>query len=128
MTSKFIRATKTNSPTGYSGATSVPPIGNAFMYIETSSNNHGKIVFVSFERTDTIQSTNINFSYNRYSIVTNDSLKSLGRFRIHLILEDNTWSTQFTIPKNDQYSDTSTDWTLVSLIFYCRKLWYQINL
>ena len=45
----FIKTTKTNSPTSYSGATSLPPIGNSFMYIETSSNNHGNNVFVSFE-------------------------------------------------------------------------------
>ena len=32
----FIKSTKTNSPTGDSGATSPPPIGNAFMYIETN--------------------------------------------------------------------------------------------
>ena len=57
----FIRATKTNSPTGDSGATSLPPIGNAFMYIETSGGNNGDGVFVSFERTDIIQITNITF-------------------------------------------------------------------
>ena len=28
---KFIKSTKTNSPTGDSGATSLPPIGSAFM-------------------------------------------------------------------------------------------------
>ena len=43
----FIKSTKTNSPTGYSGATSLPPIGNSFLYIETSSNNHGNNVFFS---------------------------------------------------------------------------------
>ena len=57
----FLRSTKTNSPTGSSGATGSPPIGNAFMFIETSSNNHGNKVFVSFERTDIIQITNITF-------------------------------------------------------------------
>ena len=41
----------------------------------------------------------------------------MGRFRIQLLLEDNTWSTRYTIPKNDRYSDTSTKWTLVSLNF-----------
>ena len=41
----------------------------------------------------------------------------MRRFRIQLLLEDNTWSTQYTIPKNDQYSDTSTDWTKLSLNF-----------
>ena len=32
----FIKSTITNSPTNDSGATSLPPIGSAFMYIETS--------------------------------------------------------------------------------------------
>ena len=113
----FVKSTKTHSPTGNSGATSLPPIGLAFMYIETSSNNHGNNVFVSFERTDIIQITNITFYYNRFSILTNDSLKSMGRFRIQLLLEDDTWSTQYTIPKNSQYSDNSTDWTLLNLDF-----------
>ena len=34
--SNFIKSTITNSPTGQSGATQLPPIGNAFKYIETS--------------------------------------------------------------------------------------------
>ena len=64
------------------------------MYIETSSNNHGhEKVFVSWERTDIIQISNITFSYNRFSILTNDSIKSMGMFRNQLLLEDNTWST-----------------------------------
>ena len=111
----FIKSTKTNSPTGDSGATSLPPIGSAFMYIETSSKSNGDNVFVSWERIDIIQITNITFYYNRFSILTNDSLKSMGRFRIQLLLKDNTWSTRYNIPKNDRYSDTSTDWTLLSL-------------
>ena len=114
----FIKSTKIHSPTGYSGATSLPPIGNSFMYIETSSNNHGhERVFVSWERTDIIQISNITFYYNRFSILTNDSLKSMGRFRIQLLLEDNTWSTRYNIPKNDRYSDSSTDWSKLSLNF-----------
>ena len=40
----------------------------------------------------------------------------MGRFRIQL-LDNNTWSTQYTIPKIDRYSDTSTDWTLLNLDF-----------
>ena len=114
----FIKSTKTNSPTGYSGATSLSPIGNSFMYIETSSNNHGhERVFVSWERTDIIQNSNITFYYNRFSILTNDSKKSMGRFRIQLLLEDNTWSTRYNIPKNDRYSDSSTDWSKLSSNF-----------
>ena len=45
---EFVKSTKTNSATGHSGAMSLPPVGNSFMYIETSSNNHGhERVFVS---------------------------------------------------------------------------------
>ena len=113
----FIKSSKTNSPTGFSGATSVPPIGNSFMYIEISSDNHGKNVFVSFERTDIIRISNITFYYNRFSILTNDSLKSMGRFKIQLLLEDNTWSTRYVISKNDRYSDSSTRWTKLSSNF-----------
>ena len=32
----FIKSTRTNSPTGESGATTLPLIINSFMYIETS--------------------------------------------------------------------------------------------
>ena len=113
----IIKSTKTSSPTGQSGATIKPPIGSSFRFIETSSGGHGNNVFVSFERTDIIKITNITFYYNRFSILTNDSLKSMGRFRIQLLLKDNTWSTQYTIAKNTQYSDNSTDWTLLNLDF-----------
>ena len=123
----FLKSTITNSPTGYSGATSLPPIGNSLMYIETSSNNHGNNVFLSWKRTDITQITNITFYYIRFSILTIDSLKSMGRFRIQLLLEDNTWTTRYNIPKNDRYSDSSTD--LVSLNFtvenYGIKLTYD---
>ena len=115
--SDFIKSTKTNSPTGFSGATSLSPIGDAFMYIETSSNNHGSNVFVSWERTDIIQISNITFYYNRFSILTNDNLKNMGRFRIQLLLDDNTWSTQYTIDKNTQYSDSESEWKLLNLDF-----------
>ena len=114
----FIKSTKTNSPTGDSGATSLPPIGKSFMYIKTSSNNHGhERVFVSWERTDIIQIRNITFYYNRFSILTNDSLKSMGRFRIQLLLENNTWSTRYKIPKNDRYSNSSTQLNKLGLNF-----------
>ena len=39
------------------------------------------------------------------------------RFRLQLLLEDNTWSTQYTIPENSQYSNSSTDWTFLNLDF-----------
>ena len=63
-----------------------------------------KLVFYHFIQTD-------------FSILTNDSLKSIGRFRIQLLLKDNTWSTRYNTPKNVRYSDNSTDWTLVRLNF-----------
>ena len=87
------------------------------MYIETSSNNNGSNVFVRFDRTDIIQITNITFYYNRFFHITNNSLKSMGRFRILLLLEDISWTTQYTIAKNTQYSDTSTEWTLLNSDF-----------
>ena len=113
----FKKSTKTNTPTGYSGATSLPPIGKSFMYIELSSNIQGSNVFVSFERTDIMQISNLTFYYNNFSILTNDPIKSMGRFRIQLLLKDKIWSTRYDIPKNDQNSDTSTDWTLINLNF-----------
>ena len=113
----FLKST-INSPTGYSGATSLPAVGNSFIYIETSSNNHGhEKVFVSFERTAIIQISNITFYYNRFSILNNEVKKSMGRLRIQLLLEDNTWRTRYNIPKNDRYSNLSTDWILVCLNF-----------
>ena len=111
----YMKSTKTNFPSSESGATSLPQIGDSFMCTETSSNNHGNKVFVSFERTDIIQISNKTFADNRFSILTIDSLKSMGRFRIQLLLEDDTWSTSYNLPKND--IDTSTDWTLVTLNF-----------
>ena len=41
----------------------------------------------------------------------------MGRFRIQLLLESSTWSTQYNIPENDRFTDSSTDWTLVNLNF-----------
>ena len=114
----FIKSTKTNPPTPDTGATSLPPIGNSFMYIETSSNNYGhERVFVSWERINIIQITNITFYYNRFSILNNEDKKSMGRFKIQLLLENNSWSTQYTIDKNTQYSNTSTEWKLLNLNF-----------
>ena len=85
-----MKSTKTNSPTSYSGTMSLPLIGDSFMYIETSSNNHGNIGFVGFERTDIIQISNKTFYYNRFSILTNDPMKQMGGFRIQLSQGDKT--------------------------------------
>ena len=41
----------------------------------------------------------------------------MGHFNIRLPLSDNTWSTGYNLPKNDRYSKSSTQWTLVILKF-----------
>ena len=41
----------------------------------------------------------------------------MGRFRIQFLLEDKTWSAQYTIAKHTQNSDNSADWTLLNLDF-----------
>ena len=77
----FLRSSKTNSSTPDSGSTSLPPIGTAFMYIETSSNNNSENVFVSFEKTDVIHINNITFYHNKFSS-SDVNLRAMGRFRI----------------------------------------------
>ena len=86
------------------------------MYIESSSNNNGSNTYVTWERTDIIQITNISFYYKRFSI-SDENLKAMGRFKILLLLENNAWTTQFVINENDQYSNNSTDWKLLNLDF-----------
>ena len=44
-------------------------------------------------------------------------LKQAPIIRIQLLLNDNTWSTRYTIRKIDRYSNLSTDWTMVSILF-----------
>ena len=83
-------------------------------------------MLVSFERTDIKQFSNILFYYNRLSISTNDSSKSMGRFGIELFLADNTWSTRCNIPKNDRHSDTSTDWTKLSLFLSVQNYGFKL--
>ena len=81
---KFVQATTENSPTGYSGATTLSPNGDSFMFVETSFTNSGENVFCTFERTGNIQISSITFYYNRFSTpVVN--LRSMGRFRIQVL-------------------------------------------
>ena len=98
------------------------------MYIETSSNNHGNGVYIILERTDIIQISNITFYYNRFSS-SDVNYRSMGRFRIQLLIDNNVWSSRYHISKNDRFSDTSTDWTLVNLNFteknYDIRLYYD---
>ena len=117
-TQNFIKSTKISSPTDYMAATSLPPIGDSFKNLETSrSNSVIEHIFVCFEQRDFLQLSFFILYYNRYSTLSDVSLNSTGRFRIQIILEDNIWSTRYNIPRNDRYSNSSTDWTFVSLIF-----------
>ena len=114
--SDFIKSTKTNSPTGSSGATSLPPIGKCFMFIESSQYNHNTAnddVFVSFERTDIIHISNITFYHNRFS-TSDASKRSMGKLEIQL-LRNGVWETEFTIEKDTNFSILSTDWTLSNM-------------
>ena len=114
--SDFIKSTKTNSPTGQSGATSLAPIGTCFMYIETSANNHNSSndnVFISFERTDIIDISNITFYYNRFSTSAADK-RNMGKLEIQL-LRNSVWETEYTIDKDTNFSALSTDWTLFNM-------------
>ena len=100
------------SPTPNTGASKLPPIGDSFMYLEISSNNHGVIAFRSFERPDKIQISFFTFYYNQFSPRNS---KSMRRCRIQFLLKDNAWGTRYIIPKNDRCSNSSTEWTLLSL-------------
>ena len=112
----FIKTTKTQSPTENSGATELPPIGNSFMYLESSGNNNGDNTYVKLIRTDIIQITNISFYYNRFSI-SDENLRAMPRFRIQILLENGNWENKYTIEKNSQFSKSSTEWTHLSLDF-----------
>ena len=116
LPSDFVKSTKTNSPTGLSGATSLPPIGTCFMYIETSANNHNSSndnVSVSFERTDIIHISNIAFYYNRFSTSIADK-RNMGKLDIQL-LRNGVWETEYTMDKNSIFSALSTDWTILNM-------------
>ena len=110
----FIKSSKTKTPTPITGGTSLPPIGDSRMYIEISAINYGQSVFCSFERTDIIQTSQVSFYSNRFSAGTS---KSMGRFRIQLLLSNKTCSTCYNSLKNDLCSNSSFQWTLVSSNF-----------
>ena len=112
----FIKSTKTQSPTDFSGATVLPPIGSSFMYLESSGSNNGDNTYVILNRTDIIQITNISFYYNRFSI-SDKNLRAMPRFRIEILLENVNWENKFTIEKISQFSNSSTEWSYLNLDF-----------
>ena len=64
---------------------------------------------------------NFIFFYNRYSVFTNDLKKLMGTFILQLLLEDNTWSTRYNIPKKDGYNNSSTQSLKLRLNFTVEK-------
>ena len=114
-TQNFLRSTETSPRQGKSGTTSQPPIGSLFMDLEPGAIIYEPKVYFSFQRTDMIDISNISFNHNRYS--TGSSNQSMGRIRLQLLLDDNTWSNRYNIPNYDRYSNSSTQMTLFSLIF-----------
>ena len=110
----------------YSGPRNFHFIGNSFIYIEISSNIHGSNVFCGFERTDIIQNSNITLHYTDFPILTIDSLKATGRFRVQLLIEQNVWSVRYRIPKNDQYSNSLTQSTKLGLNFTVENYGFEL--
>ena len=51
----------------------------------------------------------------------------MGRFRVQLLVRDNTWSTQYTLTKNSQYSNTSTERSLLNLDLLVQKLGIRLT-
>ena len=109
----FIKSTKTSSPTDISGAENLPPIGNSFMYIETSGNNNSE-AWVKLKRTDIIQISNNSFYYNRFSS-SDSNFRWMGRLSISILLDDDTWINKYVIQENTHYSNTPSEWALLSL-------------
>ena len=50
----------------------------------------------------------------------------MGRFRIQILLEGNTWCTQYSITNNDQYSIPSMEWNSLNLDFTVEKYGIKI--
>ena len=96
------------------------------MYIETSLNISGdENVFVSCERKDFIQISNITFYYNRFSNASSNP-GSIGRLRIQLFILNGHWHSNYIINKNTNYSSTPTKWSLLTSDFTERN--YGIKL
>ena len=79
----FKNSSRTSCPTPNSGATSLPPIGDSFMFLGKLRKNFGHNVYISFEKAANIQTSNIVFYYIRFSTGTSKSTEGV---RILLIL------------------------------------------
>ena len=81
-----------------------------FKELFESLSDYRKIVLLMFLINDNKNLlTEVGFSKNNIYLLSLE-------FKI-ILLEDNTWSTRYNVPKNDRYSDSSTQWTKLSLNF-----------
>ena len=74
----FLGATKSTSPIAKSQAKDLPPIGDSFMYIRTSSIKYVEKDFDSIERTDIIWKSNITFHFSRFSAGKRNQCQDIG--------------------------------------------------
>ena len=88
--SNFGNLSKSKTSTTDTRATTLPPIENAFMCIETSSNNNAGEKFVSFEGIDIFQINTITSYYNRFSLNIDSTLKTKDRLRTRFLI-DGSW-------------------------------------
>ena len=51
----------------------------------------------------------------------------MGRLSISILLDDDTWTNKYVIQDNSQYSNTSSEWTLLSLDITEENYGIQIN-
>ena len=86
----FIRSPISSTPLGSIRATSLPPVGDSFMNLETSSNLSGTNVYCSFERTNFVEISNIEFYYTKWKRSAGSVHKARGMFRVQLVLSDIT--------------------------------------
>ena len=91
------------------------PIGDSLRCIEPCQNLYGPNVHCSFEQTDILQVSNDKFYHNRLYAGDN---KAIWRLRNQFLLDENTLSIRYSIPGNNRYRSSSTDWTLLSVSFF----------
>ena len=60
-----------------------------------------KISLLAMNELTLFQNSSVSFYYNRLPILTNDSIKTMGHFRVQLLLNGKIWSTRYNIPKKE---------------------------
>ena len=87
-----MKSEKSVSETGPSGATSLPPIGSACLYIETTQKKFQVMKMFSLLLNDlTLSKGLIFFLLKPVFNLANDSIRSMVRFRLQLLLPEGQW-------------------------------------